>query len=298
MWAVEKYAGHWDGYSGRSTEFQPNNYYLYSNASGQFQMLPWGTDATWKERLGFEDVGGVLFNGCIGDSECKATYRQALAKTLTTLNALDLDDSVRCTAERLKPWQELEASEESATYPERVPFTAGQIATKVELTREFVVDRPGELASFLATSSPPAPPMQPCPPLTHRREQESEAEVAAGTDSSAAVDAIAPASPASALSLGRVVIGNRAARVRVLIPGAGEVALHGSIRIPRGRLNACSATRLDVAIAKTIEMKCKLTDVVLRRLKKKRLRLHLTAAFRPPQGGVQEVERGVTLRRR
>ncbi len=68
MWAVEKYAGQWDGYSGQTGEKQPNNYYLYSDASGRFQMLPWGTDETWGDHIGFDDEGGVLFNGCLADT--------------------------------------------------------------------------------------------------------------------------------------------------------------------------------------------------------------------------------------
>ena len=44
MWAVERYLGHWDGYTTK------NNYYLVSDPSGRFQMLPWGTDQTWVER--------------------------------------------------------------------------------------------------------------------------------------------------------------------------------------------------------------------------------------------------------
>ncbi len=50
MWAVEKYIGHWDGYAGQAGKFQPNNYFLYSDPSGVFQMLPWGTDETWERR--------------------------------------------------------------------------------------------------------------------------------------------------------------------------------------------------------------------------------------------------------
>jgi spore coat protein CotH len=48
MWAVEKYIDHWDGYSGHAEPFlRPNNYYLFSEPSGRFQMLPWGADQTW-----------------------------------------------------------------------------------------------------------------------------------------------------------------------------------------------------------------------------------------------------------
>jgi spore coat protein CotH len=41
MWAVERYLGHWDGYTTK------NNYYLVSDPNGRFQMLPWGADQTW-----------------------------------------------------------------------------------------------------------------------------------------------------------------------------------------------------------------------------------------------------------
>ena len=54
MWAVEKYVGHWDGYAGQAGKFQPNNYFLYSDPSGVFQMIPWGTDETWERRLPFD----------------------------------------------------------------------------------------------------------------------------------------------------------------------------------------------------------------------------------------------------
>jgi hypothetical protein len=227
MWAAEKFAGHWDGYSGRAGEKQPNNYYLYSDAAGRFQMLPWGTDETWREHLGFEAAGGVLFNGCVGDSACKATYRQALATALSTLNALNLDQSVRCTAELLFPWQQLEATEKSQAYPERVPFSAGQIAGGVSSTREFIADRPGELASFLGVSPPPAPITGPCSPPTPLK---------AGMPGSSTGS---PASPISLLRLERAKIGGRAVRLRVLVPTAGKIVLYGWTGSGKKHAEAC-----------------------------------------------------------
>ena len=78
-WAVERYIGHWDGYAGRILPTTPNNYYLHSDASGLFTMLPWGTDQTWDERLPFDAEGGLLFNRCLGDESCAALYREAVA---------------------------------------------------------------------------------------------------------------------------------------------------------------------------------------------------------------------------
>ena len=55
FWAVERYIGHWDGYTGAT----PNNYYLHSDAAGRFTMLPWGTDQTWHLRPAYDEPGGL-----------------------------------------------------------------------------------------------------------------------------------------------------------------------------------------------------------------------------------------------
>ena len=164
MWAAEKYSGQWDGYSGQTGEKQPNNYYLYSDASGSFQMLPWGTDETWGKHIGFEAPGGVLFNGCRGDGACKATYQQALTTALTTLNALGLDDAVRCAAARLQPWQLLEAAEKSSAHPERIALQrwADRVGRRVHSSTSsptgLLSSRP--LLEMSAPASPP--PTLPC----------------------------------------------------------------------------------------------------------------------------------------
>lgn len=292
MWAVEKYAGQWDGYSGRTGEKQPNNYYLYSDAAGRFQMFPWGTDETWGEHIGFEAPGGVLFNGCRGDFACKATYRQALTAALTTLNGLGLDDSVRCTAERLQPWQQLEAAEKSPAHPERVPFGAGQIASAVTSTRQFIAARPGELASFLGLPAPAPPSSQPCPPPTPRRDH--EAPPAAGPSTAPPAE---PAGRITPLRVARSKVGRRAVHLQVVAPAAGEVALYGWIGAGKKRANACAPARLGITATGTTEITCKLTEPVLRRRAKRWLRLRLKLDFVPPSGTAQEIRSDITLRR-
>lgn len=292
MWAAEKYSGQWDGYSGQEGEKQPNNYYLYSDAAGRFQMLPWGTDETWEKHIGFEAAGGVLFNGCLGDLACKATYRQALTAALATLNGLGLDDSVRCTAERLRPWQQLEAAEKSSTHPERVPFSAGQIASEVASTREFIADRPGELASFLGVSMPAPLPSQPCPAPTQRRDHEAPS---AGGPSAAP-----PVAPPGATPL-RVVqsrVGRRAVRLQVTAPGAGEAVLYGWIGAGKRHANACAPAHLSFTATGAREITCNLTESALRRRASHWLRLHLKVDFVPTSGTPQEISSDLTLRRR
>jgi hypothetical protein len=149
QWAVEKYIGHWDGYAGQQGGYWPNNYYLYSSDAGVFQMLPWGTDQTWGDRLSFDGAAGVLFDKCLEDQSCAAMYRRALRELLPTLPPLGLDTLATQTAMLLAPWQAMEASP-------RQPYSAQQIHEGVEGTRSFAAARPAELEAFLASQPPEA----------------------------------------------------------------------------------------------------------------------------------------------
>ena len=88
MWAAEWFLGHWDGYS----QFITNNYYLHSDASGRFTMMPWGTDQAfqWAER--YNGSGDHhLFNGCVQDPICSGMYVDALAFIESRWNGWKLD---------------------------------------------------------------------------------------------------------------------------------------------------------------------------------------------------------------
>jgi len=81
FWAVERYIGNWDGYSTSAI----SNYYLHSDTSGRFQLLPWGIDQIFgggvdkKTPYGFGATeGGSLFKGCLVDTTCRTAYVQAL----------------------------------------------------------------------------------------------------------------------------------------------------------------------------------------------------------------------------
>ena len=68
MWAVEHYVGHWDGYSYGVY----NNYYLHSDDSGKFSMLPWGTDQTWEQEmpLTLNDSSSSMIRKCHASASC------------------------------------------------------------------------------------------------------------------------------------------------------------------------------------------------------------------------------------
>ena len=146
MWAVEKYIGHWDGYAGGwRRPPTPNNYYLYSDPAGVFQMLPWGTDQTWGDRhVAFDGEAGLLFDDCIADATCAALYHGALEQIPAEIDG-DYKSFITSTATLLKPWQEQEQGNGA-----RHESSLTQIDESVQWAREFIDERPDDLADYLA----------------------------------------------------------------------------------------------------------------------------------------------------
>jgi hypothetical protein len=88
MWAVETYIGHWDGYS----YVIKNNYYLHSDDTGKFSMLPWGTDQTWDAYLPYHDTydRALMFYRCISYLPCRGLYDQAITRVVSSAKSLRL----------------------------------------------------------------------------------------------------------------------------------------------------------------------------------------------------------------
>jgi spore coat protein CotH len=141
MWAVERYIGHWDGYTGLDASFSPNNYYLHSDDAGLFTMIPSGPDQAWQQHLdfGFAPGGGVMFDRCLADPSCESLYRQAVRDTRDTIAGLHVDDLAVSTASLLKPFETSELEE----------YTPDQIASEVASTVDFIQGRPADAAAWL-----------------------------------------------------------------------------------------------------------------------------------------------------
>ena len=265
MWAVERYVGHWDGYAGADAEFdRPNNYYLHSVESGLFQMLPWGVDQTWESRLEFDEpAGGLLFNECYADASCKALYVDALLDLQASIADLDLDlDSLAsCIAERLAPWQAMEDDQ-------RRQYDAEGIAHGVAEAREFIEERPAELADWLGADAPAAATGRaPC----------------SGPERAPASGPLAgplPEGPGPSLQLGRIGVGRGALTARLQASVPGQVDLRATIRTRQGTVPACAATQA-VAVPGPISVRCNLSQAVRRRLELRWLRLRLDASLTP-----------------
>lgn len=265
MWAVEKYVGHWDGYSGEEAPGRPNNYYLYSDPAGRFQMLPWGTDNTWepKKRPEFEGNAGLLFDDCSADPECATLYRKALRKVGEVVARLNLDPFAANLAERLEPWEQLEQSDG------RHEHDMEAIANGVGETREYIADRPGELAAFLGK----APEPEPQPPTG--------------------------GSPSPGRSL---YVGHAGRRANLLVThfwttGPGRVSQSATFETADGPRYACSAQGTVTAEGE-FQLRCKLSSVVISRLRRHHLALQVWTNFTPAGGTLESVLRRVSLPRR
>jgi hypothetical protein len=136
FWAVEKYIGQPDGY----TQGRPNNFFLHSDRSGDFRMLPWGLDRAFTQRLPYgptEGRGGRLFNACLEDQACKERYLRAVGDVRRTLGGMRLENRLDRLAAVLAPWQARDPRREP---PE--PEDAGRLAE----TRAFLAERPSDHA--------------------------------------------------------------------------------------------------------------------------------------------------------
>jgi hypothetical protein len=149
QWAVERYIDHWDSYSGwddtpYGSQYSPNNYFLHSDASGRFSMLPWGTDQTWSTfpfATDFDDGQALMFTKCLADPTCAVLYSDALEQAANTIPTLDLGGLADTTAGMLRPWQEIDPRKEQ---------TLAQIDAAVVGVHDFLASRPGQAAAWLS----------------------------------------------------------------------------------------------------------------------------------------------------
>lgn len=281
FWAAERYLGQWDGYSGRHV----NNYYLYSDADGVFQMLPWGTDQSLRHwGLPFVGEGGLLFEDCLAEEACGEAYLADLEAVADSTTALDLVPEAEALAAQLAPWQEKEIAES-----ERAPFGAKTLAAEIARTIEFLDRRHAILDGWLAGGELPEEP-----------EEEPEDEEPTVTPPEEKRDR--PADPPAAtvstrLSLDRSQLGRGLliARPAVNVPGA--ISLLAELGSPQGRRRACTAEPKQVGAGETV-LHCRFGDAIRARLARRALSLRLTVSLTPDGGGAQHsVVRTVRLPR-
>lgn len=293
MWAVEKYIDHWDGYSGHADPSQvglrPNNYYLYSEPSGRFQMLPWGADQTWIPTIGvgtpgrevtFDGEGGVLFDKCLEDEACFRMYWEALRQLTKTIAVLEPAALAEATAELLGPWQAEEIAQGRPEYDAeeiKEGDHGGAGDNGVEDTLAFIAGRQAEAEEWLAENEPPPLPLPPLPPTQNSPQREPPPKPGPGV-----------------VFAGHGRSGHRLT-VRLLLATPGTIALRATFKAAKGRAKACLGG--EQAAAGSVTVSCKLSRPALRLLARHALRIKLNLTFVLADGGSETLSRNVRLPR-
>jgi hypothetical protein len=299
MWAVEKYIDHWDGYSGHAIAgLRPNNYYLYSNAAGQFQMLPWGADQTYIPTIGvgmpgrellFDGEGGVLFNLCLDDKACFRMFWETLGEVTETVAGLGPATIATATAALLEPWEEREREDG------RPRFTQAQVEEGVDVTVGFSEGRGAEAEAWLAANEPPE---------EEPEEGEGEPEQPQGPGQSKDPGQPTPG-PASILSapavelplgIGHARRGGRFLHVQVDAPYAGSIQLKATMAARKGPAPVC-VDRRTTATAGSPVLHCRLSAAALGHLATHALRLGLVATLEAPGAAPLTSTRSIRLPR-
>lgn len=281
MWALERYIAHWDGYSGHA---QPNNYYLYSDPAGAFQMLPSGTDQAWSHSpVGFGPPGPALFEACFGDPGCLALYKEALLEAEAVATALEPGAKAQALAALLGPWQQLEVAP-------RKPFGAVEISAAVFAVDAFAAKRPAALAKFLG-------------------EEEVPAE-GGGSTAAAAIPA-APAAPPSLsrrVEVDRAKLGRGMFVARLEAPPGAQVEFEAHIVTAQGRTPGCLKSAGPYGRIGRLKsggpsdsgrqsLRCRLSPTVRRHLAVRWLRLRVVVTVELPDGRHDRFGRAIRLPR-
>jgi CotH kinase protein len=271
MWAAEKYIGQWDGYAGSEAEWLPNNYYLYSDSSGRFQMMPWGNDESWQTayRLSFDGSAGLLFDSCLEDATCAAIYRESVIAVRQAIAGMNLDAQAASTAAMLAPWQQKEQVEST-----REEHDIGEIEDEVADTRAFIAVRPGDVAAWLG-----------------EEQQQGGSPVSATSGSPAPY--ISVSFPSDGLRVGRAWVAKGVLRTQARPWTRGVLIQRVTVPTAKGPAVVCRK-RVRVKRAGELTLSCRLPASVRRRLDRERLSITVAIRFLPASGGTESATRRIT----
>ncbi len=295
MWAVEHYVAHWDGYAGNAEQpGRPNNFYLFSDAAGRFQMLPWGADQTWDlnqeiptRHDDFDTEGGLMFNQCLKDEDCFRLYWEALGEVTDAVEAMEAGGFLTATAAMLAPWQEREREFG------RAESSAAEVTAAVNEAAAFIANRPGEAWEWLAENEPP--PIEEEPKEEEPGEEEPPVlgdPIKSPTDPIVQVP-LAPA-PEHPLRVGRIEKKAHALVFRLGFAEAGELRVRATMNLRGRAATACSASAT-IAGRGREAISCPFTPSILERLAEGAVRLRVRVVFVLATGGRAIAERSIRL---
>lgn len=302
MWAMEKYVGQWDGYSGQLGTYQPNNYYLYDDTHGVFQMLPWGMDESFmsEHHLAFDGQAGVLFDKCIEDAACAGRYWHALTGVLSTAKGLDLSARASELDTLLAPWQVQEQGDG------RFHYTRDEALAAATETGEFATTRVGEAEAWLAAHEPPAETGE--GEETGGEKSGGENGEGSGAGAPPAASTATPSgqvaattgegsgAPGTAARLGKLRRRGNALRTALTLTAPGTVSQRATFELD-GRLHLACLVPAAAHEAGPVTLRCPLRPDARRHLEEGSLRLRVVTTVRSDTGTTSKLSRLVELRR-
>jgi hypothetical protein len=274
MWAVEKYIGQWDGYAGQEEAWTPNNYYLYSDPSGVFQMLPWGNDESLQvaHRPPFDGPAGLMFDLCLGDGVCATLYWHSVAAVRDAIVGANLDALAVNAAALLTTWQEVEGKEST-----RGEWTSEEIEDGVAEVSAFIASRPAEAAKWLGEA-----------------QQQTERSVGSPM---APTPLIGKAGlPLPGLRIGKARLTQGVLRTRIRVEASGAVIQHAKVSTGEGARVVCG-DRIWVESARTVTLRCRLPASIRERLRLGPLGITVATRFVPANGRTENSSRWIVLPR-
>jgi hypothetical protein len=272
MWAVEKYIGQWDGYAGSEAEWLPNNYYLYSESSGRFKMMPWGNDESWQTayRLSFDGSAGLLFDSCLEDTACAAIYRESVVAVRQAVDGMGLDALAVDTAAMLAPWQQMEQVEST-----REEHSVEEIGDEVADTRAFIAARPGDVAEWLG----------------EQPQQQPGGSPVSVTPASPAPHMLV-SFPAGGFRVGRAWVAKGVLRTEAHAWTRGVLTQRVTASTGKHRAVLCR-DRVQVKGARDLTLSCRLPVSARERLRRGQLTITVAIRFVPAEGRAESVIRRI-----
>lgn len=97
--AVEAWAGHWDGYA-----FNNNNFFAHFDATDdKLRMFTWGVDQTLADYIDPYRLGARLQRGCLANADCRLLYSQKLLSISAAVRASDIPNQMLAIFAALTP---------------------------------------------------------------------------------------------------------------------------------------------------------------------------------------------------
>jgi hypothetical protein len=140
--ATEIWLGHWDGYA-----WTRNNYFIYRGLDMRWTFMPWGIDQTFWDYLPIWGGGGRVQQLCDASLPCRQALADAFLNVSSQVDTLQLVDY----ADVLLALIDTAMQEDP-----RKEYDAGTVYWSIDMTQEFMLNRPGDVDAQLICTDPNA----------------------------------------------------------------------------------------------------------------------------------------------